>query len=831
MSIKINDDGCVVNTTTGTTDCETGRTIKGTGKNNGEYSVTDNIYDTKSGKFLGVRVCEYIGTGWEDGDGETPLVGCSYYSSSKTEGSNESSLTITSTNDNEVESNGDVAKEKQITGKEIVNELNNINPVNAADKAKNVFDVITSSAEIHDIVHKTNIANKLKDVNWIDFNNPYDVNSPFISNQKFAITKITAGIGKSIGLGIGMEIAKELENKGYDGSRLVSTATISFIDTILTTAVAGALSLLVAPTSAPIALAVALSFGIIVATESLVNGPYSKLKERLVDRLDDVLSSIDGPADVEKEALKKQILDMSKAFENGVNEVKDQRGNSTTYDLDRLTNSNKSNLLLIDYDANESHDNKIIASNNIDIISVGNGNDTISYQRSNSGVKVNLLTGEASGGYAEGDIISSDVENITGSSKDDQLIGSNVGNKIIAGYGNDTIITGDGNDFVVSTHELLTRDKSSKHIFFENRKYFATDIHQDIISTGKGNDVIIAGNKDYVSGGDDTDLLIISKHVFGNDKINKSEVMYENKKYTKLSNKIGSINIADDIENILIYDDEYYSDGSKTYSRGRWTRQLNRSGEISDKFWTQESDYDNTKIEVVRSNKVIHGSKLVIDFNQDGFINNFSEFSFEVHDDIDYANRGVLSSSESIFSKVGYLYNGEFTSLESLGATSIDFNMRNRTNSGVGVLVGIGARDYSALSNGYSLSNQFMEPNKSQYQFKVYYKDGSYDSIFDGNAYAKAMQSHENAVKEWTRPKEVNIPGHEIIDPSTPYINNPNSPFIGSPRFPTIIGPNINHLSNVMSGFTGGSDGLMGAPMLSRINTNITGVNSITSPF
>ncbi|MBY0422732.1 MAG: hypothetical protein K2Q06_10550, partial [Parvularculaceae bacterium] len=80
-----------------------------------------------------------------------------------------------------------------------------------------------------------------------------------------------------------------------------------------------------------------------------------------------------------------------------------------------------------------------------DTLSGGNGTDTISYAGSSAGVTINLGTGAASGGDAQGDTFSS-IENVTGSSFNDSLTGDGGANILHGGGGNDFIDGGAGND-------------------------------------------------------------------------------------------------------------------------------------------------------------------------------------------------------------------------------------------------------------------------------------------------------------------------------------------------------------------------------------------------
>ena len=73
-----------------------------------------------------------------------------------------------------------------------------------------------------------------------------------------------------------------------------------------------------------------------------------------------------------------------------------------------------------------------------DTIKGGTGSDTASYESSDAGVFVNLISGRARDGHAAGDKLES-IENLIGSDYDDILIGNNAANKIEGGNGNDLI--------------------------------------------------------------------------------------------------------------------------------------------------------------------------------------------------------------------------------------------------------------------------------------------------------------------------------------------------------------------------------------------------------
>ena len=80
-----------------------------------------------------------------------------------------------------------------------------------------------------------------------------------------------------------------------------------------------------------------------------------------------------------------------------------------------------------------------------DVLDGGSGSDILSYATSAAGVSVDLATGAASGGSAEGDVISG-FENLVGSTHDDRLTGDERGNTLVGGRGSDILAGGGGRD-------------------------------------------------------------------------------------------------------------------------------------------------------------------------------------------------------------------------------------------------------------------------------------------------------------------------------------------------------------------------------------------------
>ena len=108
----------------------------------------------------------------------------------------------------------------------------------------------------------------------------------------------------------------------------------------------------------------------------------------------------------------------------------------------------------------------------------GDDLDTITYKMSPAGVTINLLTGTARGGNADGDTFGTDIEDVQGSMNDDRLSGDNKANKLWGFAGNDFLSGDSGGDVL---------------------RGGAGD---DDLNGGRGNDTLIGGpGADELSGG------------------------------------------------------------------------------------------------------------------------------------------------------------------------------------------------------------------------------------------------------------------------------------------------------------------------------------------
>ncbi|MCC0049839.1 MAG: cadherin domain-containing protein, partial [Rhodobiaceae bacterium] len=93
-------------------------------------------------------------------------------------------------------------------------------------------------------------------------------------------------------------------------------------------------------------------------------------------------------------------------------------------------------------------DDILIGGAGSDTLTGGTGSDTADYSGSTLGVSVNLGAGTASGGDADGDILS-EIENLTGTDQADTLIGNSGQNVLDGGAGDDTLEGGAGADTLI----------------------------------------------------------------------------------------------------------------------------------------------------------------------------------------------------------------------------------------------------------------------------------------------------------------------------------------------------------------------------------------------
>ncbi len=166
-----------------------------------------------------------------------------------------------------------------------------------------------------------------------------------------------------------------------------------------------------------------------------------------------------------------------------------------------------------------------------DTLDGGGGSDSLSYWNSNAGVTVNLKTGQASGGHAQGDSFSN-FESLAGSRHADTLTGDDGDNRIAGQGGADTLDGGydgafgdwlsyaDSNAGV--TVNLKTGQASGGHAegdSFSNFENLFGSQHADTLTGDDGDNWIAGqGGADSLEGGGGADIFSFS-HIERGDRI------------------------------------------------------------------------------------------------------------------------------------------------------------------------------------------------------------------------------------------------------------------------------------------------------------------------
>lgn len=151
-------------------------------------------------------------------------------------------------------------------------------------------------------------------------------------------------------------------------------------------------------------------------------------------------------------------------------------------------------------------DDEVRGGAGADFLSGGDGYDLVTYSTigeyaSPTGVNVNFLTHEASGGDAEGDRLSN-FEAVSGTIYDDILVGDQNSNVIMGWAGNNQLTGNGGNDYITSGSGDDVIDGGS------GNDYIDAGNGNNVIDGGSGNNVIIAGaGNDVITAGDGDDLI------------------------------------------------------------------------------------------------------------------------------------------------------------------------------------------------------------------------------------------------------------------------------------------------------------------------------------
>ncbi|TAN57996.1 MAG: calcium-binding protein, partial [Magnetospirillum sp.] len=190
----------------------------------------------------------------------------------------------------------------------------------------------------------------------------------------------------------------------------------------------------------------------------------------------------------------------------------------------------------------DAADNVIEGGAGADTLSGGAGSDTLFYAGSDAGVSINLATGAAVGGDAQGDRFSG-FENVTGSAFADQLVGDAAANVLDGEAGNDTLTGGGGADTLIggtggdwasyadagsgvavdlstglgsagdAAGDVLSGIENLVGSAFSDR--LAGDAGANTILAGAGDDVLEGnGGDDVLDGGSGNDTAILSGSYF-----------------------------------------------------------------------------------------------------------------------------------------------------------------------------------------------------------------------------------------------------------------------------------------------------------------------------
>lgn len=158
------------------------------------------------------------------------------------------------------------------------------------------------------------------------------------------------------------------------------------------------------------------------------------------------------------------------------------------------------------------------------------GINTLSYESSSAGVYINLATGEAYGGDADGDTIQN-FSNVTGSNYNDTLAGNDLVNTLSGGGGDDTFLRSAGGDSYSGGDGFDTVDYSSLDTsgitanletgvggglaagdtYSSIEKIIGTGSNDVVTASSTGSTFEGAGGSDTFNGGDGSDTYILGR--------------------------------------------------------------------------------------------------------------------------------------------------------------------------------------------------------------------------------------------------------------------------------------------------------------------------------
>ena len=137
-----------------------------------------------------------------------------------------------------------------------------------------------------------------------------------------------------------------------------------------------------------------------------------------------------------------------------------------------------------------------------DTLDGGSGVDTASYASSSQAVQVDLLAASASGGDAEGDMLTN-IEIVQGSDHNDTIAGSSGADTIEGGHGSDHLLGHDGNDYLQGGTGADSIEGGAGDDTLQ------TGHGADLLLGGEGDDALSAGSgDDTLEGGEGDDTLL-----------------------------------------------------------------------------------------------------------------------------------------------------------------------------------------------------------------------------------------------------------------------------------------------------------------------------------
>jgi len=410
-----------------------------------------------------------------------------------------------------------------------------------------------------------------------------------------------------------------------------------------------------------------------------------------------------------------------------------------------------------------------------DTLMGGAGIDTVSYAGSSAGVTINLSDNTASGGDAEGDVIS-EFENILGSSFDDTLTGDAGANVLDGGAGDDRMEGGGGDDTYVvdSRGDVVVEvegggiDTVLSSVSFDGRFTHVENITLTGTSNANalGNDLdnVLRGNsganilRGY--GGDDTyyvdsrDDVVIEAEGGGIDTVVSTVSFDARTTHVENITLTGSANInaiGNDLNNIIIGnsgvnilkgyggDDTYYVD-----SRSDVVVEA-ADGGIDTVFSTVSFDARTTHVENLRAHGDAALNLIGNDLNNDIIGNDAANIikggggddrmegrggddTYEVNSrgdvviEVEGGGIDTVLSSVSFDARATHVENITLTGVANANAVANDLNNVITGNSASNIIIGYGGADIMTGGGG---SDTFRYTSASDSTF------ADYDRIMD----------------------------------------------------------------------------------------------------